>query len=153
MLTLASLSEEIEDFSDYDEDGPLETEVEEKGHALGDIKLIFKIFQAEDNDGEFTRWMSTIHVHCSHEGKVIGRGLGRYVKRDRIRSAFCVIWKGLARNSPRLLSSYQPLWPSQKEFKNHPIRKGTGVWGSELDLGSFFVIEDLQVDQEWRHKE
>jgi hypothetical protein len=53
MLTLASLSEEIEDFSDYDEeDGLLETEVEEKGHALDDIKLIFKIFLAEDDDGE-----------------------------------------------------------------------------------------------------
>jgi hypothetical protein len=143
----------MEDFSDYDEeDGPLETEVEEKEHTLGDIKLIFKIFLAEDDD-EFTSWMSTIHVHCSHNGKVIGRGLGRYVKRDHIRSAF---WRDteepcqeLSKVAFQLFDRYGRL---KKEFKDHPIRKGTGVWGSELDLGSFFVIEDLQVDKEWHRK-
>jgi hypothetical protein len=87
--------------------------------------------------------MSTIHVHCSHEGKVIGRGLSRYVKRDHIRSAFWRDMEGpcqeLSKVAFQLFNRYGRL---KKEFKNHPIRMGTGVWGSELDLGSFFVIED-----------
>ena len=40
----------------------------------------------------------------------------------------------------------------RRELKDHPIQKGTGVWGPELDLGSFLVIEDLLIDKEWRRK-
>jgi hypothetical protein len=79
------------DFDDEEESmGSEETEVEQKEHSLGDQKLTFKIFLAEneDHEDEFTRWMQTICVHCSYEGKEIGRGFGRYVQRDRIRDSF-----------------------------------------------------------------
>lgn len=33
-----------------------------------------------------------------------------------------------------------------KEFKDHPVRKGTGTWGSELDLGAIFVIEHIDIN-------
>ncbi|KAH8589032.1 hypothetical protein B0O99DRAFT_637908 [Bisporella sp. PMI_857] len=146
-------------YDDFDDDeesiGPEETEVEQKEYSLGDQKFTFKIFLAEDegHEDEFTRWMQTIHVHCSYEGKEIGRGFGRYVQRDKIRGSF---WRdmeepcqGLSEIAFELFDRYGRL---RKELKDHPIQKGTGVWGSELDLGSFFVIEDLLIDKEWRRK-
>ena len=142
------------DDSDDEEEslGPEETEVEQKEHSLGDQKLTFKIFLAEDDD-EFTSWMQTIHVHCSYEGNEIGRGFGRYVKRDRIRATF---WRDMEEPCQDLSQIAFELFDRhgrlRKEFKDHPIRKGTGVWGSELDLGSFFVIEHLLIDKEWRRK-
>lgn len=39
-----------------------------------------------------------------------------------------------------------------RDLKTHPIRKGTGAWGSEFDLESFFVIERIPIDDEWRRK-
>ncbi|EHL00977.1 hypothetical protein M7I_3095 [Glarea lozoyensis 74030] len=140
--------EDLEDMSDDNEDdifdegddfdqemdvyeefmGPEEREIEQKEHSLGNQKLIFKIFLADD-DEEFTRWMQTIHVHCSCEGKVIGRGFGRI--------------------GFELFDRYGRL---KKESKDHPIQKGTGVWGPELDIGSFFVIEQILIDKEWRRK-
>jgi len=144
------------DFDDEEESmGSEETEVEQKEHSLGDQKLTFKIFLAEneDHEDEFTRWMQTICVHCSYEGKEIGRGFGRYVQRDRIRDSF---WRDmeepcqeLSRIAFELFDRYGRL---RKELKDHPVQKGTGVWGSELDLESFFVIEDLLIDKEWRRK-
>jgi len=40
----------------------------------------------------------------------------------------------------------------KRELKDHPIRKGTGVWGSELDLGPLFIIESVCVNRDWRRK-
>lgn len=143
-------------YSDFDDEeesmGPEETEVEQKEHSLGDQKLTFKIFLAEDDD-EFTRWMQTIHVYCSYEGKAIGRGFGRYVHRDRIRDNF---WRDMEEPCQELSSIAFGLFDRygrlRRELKDHPIQKGIGVWGPELDLGSFFVIEDMLIDKEWRRK-
>ncbi|KAN0083849.1 hypothetical protein V8E54_002937 [Elaphomyces granulatus] len=36
------------------------------------------------------------------------------------------------------------------EFKDHPVKKGSGVWGAEFDDGDVFLIETLKVDKEYR---
>lgn len=38
------------------------------------------------------------------------------------------------------------------EFKTHPIMKGTGVWGRELDHGDILLVEDLFVHQPYRRQ-
>jgi GNAT superfamily N-acetyltransferase len=40
----------------------------------------------------------------------------------------------------------------KKELKDHPIRRGTGIWGSELDLGALFIIEYMLIEKDWRRK-
>jgi len=131
-----------EEFDEEDEDmGPLEKEVEQIEVHFRDTNLALKIF-LQDDDDEFESWMSTIHVDCSYEGKVIGTGLGRYVKRDWIRPNF---WRDMEEPCQELSSiafevfdRYGRLLP---DFKDHPVRKGSGVWGSELDRGSLFIVE------------
>jgi hypothetical protein len=41
---------------------------------------------------------------------------------------------------------------SKPEFKNQVIRRGTGCWGSELDLGSLFILEHMLAEKPWRQK-
>jgi len=144
-------------FSDYSNEdlGPPECEVEEREVNLGEqdeFKLSFKIYLQED-DEEFEDWMSTIRVRCSHDGEVIGGGYGRYVRRNRIRHKF---WCNMEEPSEhlsdvtfRLFDRYGRL---NKELKDHEIRKGTGAWGSELDHGDLFIIEEVWVDKLWRSK-
>ncbi|KAE9364854.1 hypothetical protein N431DRAFT_111710 [Stipitochalara longipes BDJ] len=140
------------DYEEEEDEGPIETEVEMREESLDETRLTFKIFLAED-DEEFISWMSTIYVQCSHNGKDIGRGYGRYIQRDRIRPTF---WRDMEEPSEELSKVAFGLFDRygrlKKEFKDHPIRKGTGAWGSELDLGSFLVIEDLHIDKEWRRR-
>ena len=38
------------------------------------------------------------------------------------------------------------------EFQNHPVKRGTGVWGSELDGGRFLLIEALSIKAEYQRK-
>jgi len=142
-------------YSDEEDMDPPELEVEEKEYYFGESqesKLCFKVYLQGDDD-EFDRWMRTIHVRCSYDGKEIGRGLGRYVDRDRIREAF---WRDmeepceeLSKVAFQLFDRYGRL---KQELKDHMIRKGTGVWGSELDLGPLFIIEEVCIDRDWRRK-
>lgn len=31
------------------------------------------------------------------------------------------------------------------KYKDHPVQRGTGAWGNELDHGPIFLIENLHV--------
>jgi hypothetical protein len=35
----------------------------------------------------------------------------------------------------------------RSEFKDHPIRKGSGVWSKELDTGDILLIEEIKIDK------
>lgn len=144
----------IEEGSDDEESiDSEEREVEQNEHSLDGRKVTFKIFLANNEDGVLTRWIQGVCVHCSYEGQVIGQGSGWYVQRDRIRDSF---WRDMDGPSQGLSDAAFDLFDRygrlRKEWKDHPVRKGTGVWGSELDLKSFFVIEELLVDKQWRRK-
>jgi len=137
---------------DEDDQGPPETEIEIQEESFNDMQVEFKIFLAEDDD-EFIRWMSTIHVHCTHNGEIIGRAFGRYIKRDLIRPTF---WRDMEEPSEELAAVafgvFDRYGRLKKEFKDHPIRQGTGAWGSELDLGAIFLAEDIFINKEWRRR-
>ena len=40
----------------------------------------------------------------------------------------------------------------QSHFYEHPIKKGTGAWGPELDDGSFLLLEIISVNEEYRRQ-
>ena len=142
-------------YSDEEYVGPPELEVEEQEHFIGEshkAKVLFKIYLQEVDEG-FEEWMQTIHVRCSYEGKHIGGGFGRYVRRDTIRPYF---WRDMEEPCQELSNIAFDLFDRygclREDLKSHVVRKGSGVWGSELDFGSFFVIEDICVEKDWRRK-
>ena len=145
-----------DDDDDDEEEGPLEQEVEEVDHVLGvapsDVKVKVKVYRQEDDD-EFEEWMHTIIIKVTHDGKDIAHGDARYVKRDWIRANF---WRDMEEPCVELsnlaFEVFDRYGRLKQELKEHAIRKGTGVFGSELDLGSFFVLEFIHIDEAWRRK-
>lgn len=142
-------------FDEDDDMGPPELEVEEQEHSLGesvDGQVTLKLYLQEDDD-EFERWMQTIHVRCGYDGKEIGRGFGRYVNRDCIRPNF---WRDMEEPCQELstvaFEVFDRYGRLKQEFMDHTVRKGTGCWGSELNFGSLFIIEYMQVTKAWRRK-
>ena len=137
---------------EYDGMGPPESEVEEQKHSLGGSEVTFKLF-IQDNDEEFKSWMDTIHVHCSSDGKEIGNAFGRFVHRGRIRPHF---WRHMEEPCQELSSIAFELFDRygrlNRELINHTVRKGTGCWGSEVDLGPIFIIEHIRIERTWRRK-
>ncbi|KAK6518243.1 hypothetical protein TWF506_005403 [Arthrobotrys conoides] len=149
----------------HNDPGP-EPKVEQRVYEFGaeKSKLSFKIYSnhgscddasdsSDGSSGGSSGWLEDIHVKVSFEGESIGYGLGRYVRRDKIRRSFraymdeacqelCDVAFDLFDRRARL----------RREFIKHAAYKGTGVWGKELDHGSFFVIEEIYIDAGWRRK-
>ena len=50
---------------------------------------------------------------------------------------------------PYLFDRYGRL---DREYYEHDFKKGTGVWGNELDRGDLLLFESLQVGYEWRRR-
>ncbi|KAH1922578.1 hypothetical protein KXV48_005635 [Aspergillus fumigatus] len=38
----------------------------------------------------------------------------------------------------------------KQEFKDHPVKKGSGVWRAGLDSDDIFLIENLEIDRQYR---
>lgn len=44
-------------------------------------------------------------------------------------------------------------WGNLKsELQHHPLKRGTGVWGAELNIGRVLLIEDISVDEDYRRQ-
>ncbi|OBT83253.1 hypothetical protein VE02_07589 [Pseudogymnoascus sp. 03VT05] len=140
------------DDDDDDDIGPPEREVDEQKHNLGGSEVTFKLF-IQDEDEKFKDWMQTIHVHCSSDGKEIGGAFGGFVRRDRITANF---WRDMEKPSQELSSVAFELFDRygrlKREFVDHNFRKGSGCWGSELDLGPLFIIEHVRMERDWQCK-
>ena len=135
--------------------GPLELDVEETVTTLSkslDSQVTMKLYRGDDDDG-FEGWMQTFVATCSREGKEIGRAFGRYVRRSCIRHNF---WLEMEQPCQELSSIAFSLFDRygrlKEEYITHPIRKGSGYWGRELDLGDLFIIEDVLVDKDHRRE-
>ncbi|KAF7957709.1 hypothetical protein EAE96_003279 [Botrytis aclada] len=105
-------------------------------------------------DEEFADWLHMIHAHCTVDGKRIGHAFGQYICRENIRRNF---WSEMEAPSRELSLIAFELFDRygylNGHLKNHCVQKGTGVWGSELDYGSLFILENIEVtEREYRRK-
>lgn len=101
MPELEDFDEENGDEDSYDEEKePPQHEVEETSRTLkSSTKVSSKVFRADDTaeaqlelvfrgGQDWTRWLQTICLECTLDGKNIGNAAGRYVKRGWIRNHF-----------------------------------------------------------------
>lgn len=78
---------------------------------------------------------------------------GKLIRRDRMRQNFYHEIEEPSRETSLmgfdLFDRYGRLKP---EFKDHPIKKGSGIWGKELDYGDILLIEQIQVQKSHRRQ-
>lgn len=99
-------------------------------------------------------WRDNITAKCTYGEKSIGHAIARFIHRGMITKHF---WEKMDKCSAdagqiawRVFDRYGFL---KDKFKSHPVHRGTGVWGSELDNGPLLLIERLFItDVEWRRK-
>ncbi|KAI1401892.1 hypothetical protein F4819DRAFT_306770 [Hypoxylon fuscum] len=76
---------------------------------------------------------------------------GKLIRRDRMRPAFHQEIEDPSEETSLmgfdLFDRYGRLKP---EFKDHPIKKGSGIWGKELNYGDILLIEKIQVQKSHR---
>ncbi|TGO19628.1 hypothetical protein BTUL_0003g00820 [Botrytis tulipae] len=146
-----------DEYSYEDEDSEIrEYGVEEREITIqkDGTKKVVKLRLFVTKDEEFADWLHMIHVHCIIDGKRIGHAFGQYICREQIRRNF---WSDMEAPSRELSLIAFELFDRygylNGHLKNHCVQKGTGVWGSELDFGSLFILEHIEVtERDYRRK-
>lgn len=96
--------------------------------------------------------INTIHVRCFVDDKQVGYAGGRYLRRERVRADFWSIMDGVSEEMSLIAFTLFDRYGYLKDsWRSHSVRKGSGVWGSELDFGPLFLIERVEItDMNWR---
>ena len=87
------------------------------------------------------------------EKRCIGSSEARLIRREEIRPMFYSEMEKPCREEYMLafglFDRYGRLKP---EWKDHPIRRGSGIWQQELDKGDILLIEQIIIDQDFRRQ-
>ena len=108
----------------------------------------------EDIDGRAT-WESLRDVPPDSERKQyeVASCEAKLIRRDQIRESFWLKMEGPSQEMADLaFDLFDRYGRLDREYYGHEFRKGTGVWGKELDHGDILLFEKLRVNQECRRR-
>lgn len=138
---------------DSDEQGSSESDFDEdfweESSACGSEYDEFADFKwLEQMDGK-VNWTPA----DSSETKTIGYCNGKLIRRNEIRNTFYEeMEEPTAETSKLAFNLFDRYGRLRTEFKTHPIKKGSGIWQNELDMGDLLLIEYLHVQSLYRRR-
>ena len=115
----------------------------------------------DDDSGEFPSdefpWLKPINVHIkasdAADSPIVGRCTAKLIDRDRIRATFHRDMEEISNDAANLAFDVFDRWGCLKsEHQCHPIKKGNGLWGPELNSGRFLLIETVAVGEQYQRK-
>jgi hypothetical protein len=92
-----------------------------------------------------SRWIKKFLAKCTCDGVTVATALAKYIDREGMRLNSGRRWKLLVRKCALWLSKSSIDTGQSRPSTDHPVQRGTGVWGNELDHGSLFLIEELHI--------
>jgi len=109
--------------------------------------------------GQFRKWLTpiwaraTIHPDENKPPVQVGTALAFIIRRSAIQLTFHeemeVPHSGTKNLALGLFDRYGRL---KEEISQHPLRRGSGVWKKELDDGNLVLIEEVEVERNYRRK-
>ncbi|KAM5345672.1 hypothetical protein ACJ41O_011533 [Fusarium nematophilum] len=146
--TLADI-EEAENNQDLESDGHASTLTGSGG--IGD-SLEESDRSSIDEFAEFS-WLEAIEGFAIADGTRFASCEANLIRRSQIRDDF---WDNMEKPTKatselafQLFDRYGRL---EREFYEHTVKKGTGVWASELDRGDLLLLEHIRVHPERRRQ-
>ncbi|KAI9704394.1 MAG: hypothetical protein M1836_007257 [Candelina mexicana] len=99
-------------------------------------------------------WSTRIWGIARNEDRVeVGQMYGRLIQRCNIRRTFSENMTITSQDATTLaLEVFDRHGRLKDDLKNHKHKKGSGVWREEVDLGSFLIVEEISVQQQWRRQ-
>ena len=91
-------------------------------------------------------------VKDDQDGKLKGYCSGYLINREGIRHGFHALMAPLPDTKNLFVALFDRWVNLRPEFCSHPVKKGTGVWGPELNNGSLLLVCHLYVYEEYRQE-
>ncbi|KAJ4142534.1 hypothetical protein NW754_009976 [Fusarium falciforme] len=99
------------------------------------------------------RWLERIDGLAFVKGNRIGYCDAKLIRRLQIHHKFWVAMEEPTRQTSELaFELFDRYGRLCKEFREHPVHRGTGVWGSELDGGDIILFESIRIEPGHRHQ-
>ncbi|KAL6363791.1 hypothetical protein LRP88_03215 [Fusarium phalaenopsidis] len=122
--------------------GNEDTELDAETKALSDMcGLPFP------DDFSDLRWLERIDGLAFVKGNWIGYCDAKLIRQLQIHHKFWVAMEEPTRQTSELaFELFDRYGRLRKEFREHPVNKGTGVWGSELDGEDILLFENIRIE-------
>ncbi|KAH7013298.1 hypothetical protein EDB80DRAFT_863261 [Ilyonectria destructans] len=141
---------------DGDEADALETSTDENGDE-GHDPLDADGIRDEQNDellGSDSDSVDSENEHCeSDEDDFVAQCDAKLIRRGRIRNDFSNEIEEPSEETSALGSDlFDRYGRLRREHYEHEIKKGTGIWGQELDRGDILLFGNISVNPSWRRQ-
>lgn len=98
-------------------------------------------------------WLQAVDVASEVDGQKIGSCNGKIINREPIRATFYRDIEEPTSDTSEMGFDLFDRWGNLKnEYIQHDVKKGTGVWGKELNKGHILLIEYVNVDMDHRRQ-
>ncbi|KAI1199176.1 hypothetical protein F5X97DRAFT_297024 [Nemania serpens] len=99
------------------------------------------------------RWLKKINGFANVGQSRVADCDAKLLRRDSIRSSFWTEMEELCEESSLLaFELFDRYGRLNREYSEHEIRKGSGIWGKELDHGDILMIENIRIEPLWRRQ-
>lgn len=121
----------------------------EEGNVLDDdldSEGLHEETDSEYNEFEEWPWLQAVDVTSDFGGQKIGSCIGKIINREPIRATFYRDIEEPTSDTSDMGFGLFDRWGNLKnEYIQHDVKKGTGVWGIELNKGHILLIEHINV--------
>ncbi|KAI0099041.1 hypothetical protein GGR51DRAFT_536560 [Nemania sp. FL0031] len=99
------------------------------------------------------RWSKQINGFVNVGQSRVADCDAKLLRRDSIRSAFWTEMEELCEETSLLaFELFDRYGRLNREYSEHEIRKGSGIWGKELDHGDILMVENIHIEPLWRRQ-
>ena len=142
--------ENDQDVEDDDDDDDEDDEDNDEDEDRSEFDPDFEFEWLEPIDVEVT---STANLGECGEPKQVAYCKAKLIRRNQMRDDFYGQMEPPSRETSMLaFDLFDRYGRLRSEFKTHPVIKGTGIWGQELDRGDMLLIEEVFVNQDYRRQ-
>ena len=107
----------------------------------------------DDDEGDGSSWLKSLSVSATEDGAEVGTCSGFIITRKTIRHDFYSEMDDPTKTTSQLAFGIFDRWGNLKpQYIHHNFKKGTGVWGKELNHGRILWIEQIDVHPDYRRQ-
>ncbi|KAL2831655.1 hypothetical protein BJY01DRAFT_254163 [Aspergillus pseudoustus] len=130
-----------------EEDAERKVDIEEHEHTIsGNTATTVKIRLFWTHEDPDESECVTTFAECTCNKARLASALARCIHREGMRSEF---WERMEEPSEQMcdvaFEVFDRYGTVNLKYKRHPVQRGTGIWGDELDHGPLFLIENVHI--------
>lgn len=109
--------------------------------------------EEESDSDEESPWLKNYHAEEKRGGRIVASCVAHRIDRKPITANFYEEMEELSEDFANLALNLFDRWGCvNDDFLYHPVKKGTGIWGEELNRGKILLFQSLTAEENVRRQ-